>query len=222
MGFDFPVPLLILVAVGTLMVISVLISVLAERKRREAVRGVADELGLIFHEAGDPDVAQWLAELPLFAKSVGKRAANMILGETDELLMGVCDYRYTVGGGKNSRTYNQSIAFFRSADLHVPLFEVRPRRFFHGLGKMFGHRDIDFEDHPTFSKNYMVRGPDAERMRTLFDFEVLTALEQKHGICLQGRNHDLVFYRHGKLVEPGELKTLMREGFEIYQMLRRK
>ena len=222
MDFDILVPFLILVVVGTLMVIGVIVSMLAERKRREAVRHVADEMGLAFHENGDPDLAERLSVLPLFAKGVGKRTANMICGDTEEMLMGVCDYRYTVGGGKNSHTYNQSIAFFQAPDLHLPLFELRPRSFFHGLGRIFGQKGIDFEAHPRFSKNYLVLGPDEERLRALFDFELLTALEQKEEICLQGRNQDFVFFRHATLVEPRELKELMREGFEFFQMLRRE
>ncbi len=220
MGFDIPVPILIMVVVGALVLMGMGVGAYTDRKRREAIQRVAEEMGLTFYKDGDPDLVHQLSDLPLFSKGRRKRITNMIHGETDAVAMGVFDYRYTTGSGKNAHTYRQSVAFFRSADLELPIFELRPQSFFHGIGKIFGYQDIDFDTHPIFSKSFLLRGPNEEQVRGTFAPELLTSLEQQPGICVEGRYQDLVFYRPAKRRKPDQFKELMNEGFKIFALFR--
>ncbi len=217
-GISFPV--LIMIVVGAFVVLGMGYNLYAEKKRREATQRVADELGLAFYQDGDPALVQQLSDLPLFSKGRSRRITNMIHGETDAVVMGLFDYRYTTGSGKSSHTYRQSVAFFGSTDLNLPAFELSPQSFFHGIGKIFGYQDIDFETHPVFSKAFLLRGASEKQVRATFDAGLLTALEQKQGVCIEGRNHDLVFYRRSKRVKPEQLKELMNEGFQIFAMFK--
>ncbi len=158
MIFGIPIPLLIFGGIALLVGLGFAVNVYNEKKRREALQRVADELGLTFYRDGDPGLVAELSDLHLFSRGRSKRITNMIHGETEDVVMGVFDYRYTTGSGKNSHTYRQSVAFFRSADLRLPVFEMRPQSFFHGIGKLFGSQDIDFDSHPAFSKAYLLRG----------------------------------------------------------------
>lgn len=219
---NIPLPLLIFIAIGALVLGGILIGAYTERKRREAIQRVANDMGLDFYQDGDPELIHQLSDLPLFSKGRSKRMNNMIRGETDQVVMGVFDYRYTVGSGKNSRTYRQTVAFFRSADLNLPVFEMRPQSFFHSIGKMFGLQDIDFESHPNFSKRFVLRGSKEKQVRATFHSALLTTLEQKQGICVEGRYQDLVFYRPAKRVSPEQIRQLMSEGFEILTLFQGK
>ncbi len=49
---------------------------------------------------------------------------------------------------------------------------------------------------------------------------MLAFFEEKQGVCVEGRLHDLVFYRHTKRVKPEKLKDLMNEGFQVLSMFR--
>ncbi len=221
MVFDtIPLHYLIIAGAVVLVAIGALTNLFREKKRREALQRVADGLGLSFYQDGDPDLVRQLSDLPLFSNGRKKRTTNMIHGETDDVVMGVFDYRYTTGSGKNSHTYRQTVAFFRSNDLDLPTFEMRPQKFFHGIGKMFGYQDIDFETHPTFSKAFLLRGPNEEGVRATFGSELLTAMEQNQGVCVEGRGHDLIFYRRTKLAGPDQFKGLMSEGFEVLSLFR--
>lgn len=214
------IPLLIMAVVGAMIAIGAIAGLYAEKKRREAVQAVADDLGLAFYRDGDSRLVDQLADLQLFSKGRSRRIANMIQGETEEVVMGIFDYRYTTGSGKKSHTYRQSVVFFRAMDLSLPHFEMRPQGFFHGIGKIFGYQDIDFESHPRFSKTFVLRGTNDELVRATFDGKLLSALEQKPGICLEGRGTDLIFYRHGKRAKPHQLRELMQEGFDVLAMFR--
>ncbi len=220
MGLNIPIPILIFVGIGVLVVGGLALGVYSEKKRREALQRVAEELGLAFYKDGDPNLMAELSDLPLFTKGRSKRITNLIHGETDDVVMGVFDYRYTTGSGKNSHTYRQSVAFFRSGDLRLPVFEMRPQSFLHGIGKMFGYQDIDFDSHPVFSKAFILRGPNEQHVRQTFRPELLTSLEQKQGVSVEGRQHDLVFYRPHKRVRPDQFKELMNDGFQVFAMFR--
>ncbi len=220
MGLNIPIPILIFGGIALLVGLGMAANVVYEKKRREAMQRVADELGLTFYQDGDPGLVGELSDMPLFSKGRSKRISNMIYGETEDVVMGVFDYRYTIGSGKNSHTHRQSVAFFRSPDLHLPVFDMRPQSIFHGIGKVFGYQDIDFDSHPAFSKAFLLRGPNETAIRAAFRPEILMLFEKKQGVCVEGRQNDLVFYRHSKRVKPEQVKELMNEGFQIFASLR--
>ncbi len=220
MLFGIPIPLLIFGGIALLVGLGWAANVFAEKKRREALQKVADELGLTFYRDGDPGLVAELSDLPLFSRGRSRRITNMIHGETEEVVLGVFDYRYTTGSGKNSHTYHQTVAFFRSADLSLPFFEMRPQSFFHAVGKLFGSQDIDFDSHPAFSKAFLLRGPQESQVRETFNPGILEYFERRQGVCVEGRLHDLVYYRPAKRVKPEQLKELMNDGFQVYGLFR--
>ncbi|MHB0959377.1 MAG: hypothetical protein ACYC6N_07120 [Pirellulaceae bacterium] len=214
-GFDIPPPLLIFGAVMALVAFGGVASYMSEKKRRTAVGSVAQQLGLSFAEEGGPELLSALSDLPLFSRGRAKRITNLIQGETDEMSMGIFDYRYTTGSGKNSHTYRQTVAFFRSPGRDLPQFELKPQSFLHGIGKMFGYQDIDFQSHPKFSRTFVLRGTNETQVREVFTADVLSFFESKPSISVEAQGHDLILYRPSKRVKPDELHELMAEGFEI-------
>jgi hypothetical protein len=220
MGLDIPIPLLIFLVIGALVVVGVAAAAYAEKRRREALQQVADTMGLSFLPGGDPNLLAALALLPLFSKGRSRQMTNLILGETDEVTMGVFDYRYTTGSGKNSQTRHQTVAYFRAPDLGLPIFEMKPQHFFHGIGKIFGYQDIDFDTHPRFSKAFLLRGQDEEAIRARFTADVLSALEGIPGVSLEGQGDQLVLYRESKRSKPDRLREFLQEGFRVFTLFR--
>lgn len=220
MGLDIPIPILVVAVVGLLIAIGAGVAMYTEKRRREALQEVADSMGLAFLPAGDQKLLSALSLLPLFGKGRSRQMANLILGETDDVTMGVFDYRYTTGGGKNSQTHHQTVVYFQAPDLQLPNFEMKPQHFFHGIGKIFGYQDIDFETHPRFSKAFLLRGQDEDRIRARFTPEVLSALEQMPGISLEGQGQQLVLYRESKRSKPDKLQESIQEGFRVFALFR--
>ena len=177
---------------------------------------VAAELGLAFNADGSGLLSE-LSQLPLFSRGRSRRIRNLIYGDTDEAELAIFDYQYTVGSGKNSRTYRQSVALMRSRQLQLPQFELKPQGFFHAIGKLFGYQDIDFDHHPRFSKTFILRGQDASRIRAAFPSSVLSFLEERPTTNLEACGHELIYYRQGKRVKPEQIRGLMAEGFTMLQ-----
>jgi len=176
---------------------------------------VADELGLPFFPTGDKSLIDHLSGFHLFSQGRSKKIVNMIHGDTDAMDLAIFDYRYTVGSGQHSSTHSQTVICFQSDELNLPEFSMRPEGFFHKIGGMFGYKDIDFESHATFSKAYLLRGPDEAAIRELFREEMLSHFETQKRLCVEGAGNTLVFYRAGRRVKPDEIHSLMEQGFQV-------
>jgi hypothetical protein len=174
--------------------LAVAAAALSARKRREALATLAQKEGWHFVPDGR-EYAAALAHFPLFGKGHRRRAANVLHGGEAENEFWLFDYRYTVGHGKNSHTYHQTVVAFPHLPANLPLFELRPENLFHKLGAMFGYQDIDLPEHSSFSSRFLLRGKDASAIRGLFDPDLVRALESEKPRCIEGGGSALIVYR---------------------------
>jgi hypothetical protein len=85
---------------------------------------------------------------------------------------------------------------------------------------LFGFQDIDFDEHPVFSKKYLLRGRNVPAIRELFTEEVLTFYEGVDGVSTEANGNRLLYYRHGKRIKPLEIRDFLEEGFKALAVLR--
>jgi hypothetical protein len=194
-------------------------SYLAEKKRREALQRVADELGFTFSQK-DPGLLLRFAGMHLFSQGHGQRITNVLQGEANGLRVDLFDYTFTIGGGKSSSTHRQTVVSFVLPDRDLPAFSLRPENTFHRIGAWFGYQDINFEDFPVFSKRYLLRGPDEPAIRKLFTPEVMTFYEGLTGVCTEGAGCVLIFYRERHRVAPEQTRGFLEEGFGVLKVFR--
>ena len=191
-----------------------------EMKRTERFQLIAREIGLPFFPKGDAALLESLRHFHLFSQGRSRKITNMLHGESNDVELAVLDYRYTVGSGKNSHTYRQSVVYFRTPVPTLPKFAVRPEGFFHKIGGAFGYQDIDFESHPEFSRSYLLRGADEEAIRELFDEKRISFFESQKKICVEGGGDQLIFYRQRNRIDPEKVEELMQEGFQVLGLFR--
>jgi hypothetical protein len=107
-----PVLLFILFAIVAIAIAAV--SAYIEHKRTAALQAVAQELGLTFYSRGDT-ILPSVCDFQLFCKGHARRAKNLMQGELQyvgvQIPVAIFDYRYTVGHGKNRRTYCQTVLY---------------------------------------------------------------------------------------------------------------
>jgi len=211
-------PFLVVGFVVGIMILVAVTTAVGESRRRAALMQVAEQLGLAYSEAGSELLGE-LGHFPLFSQGRSKRVSNLIQGETDEMAMGIFDYRYTTGSGKNSHTSRQTVAFFRVPGLNLPQFQLRPQHFLHSVGKLFGYQDIDFQSNPRFSKMFILRGTNETAVRQLFTSDLMSFLETKPTLVVEAQGQDVLCYRTSTRVKPDALQPLMREGFEVARQL---
>jgi hypothetical protein len=211
-----------LVIIGILAVVGVIMIVAHkfEKTRSEQLRAVADQLGLQFHPNGDTAVQNAIGQLRLFNQGRGRKTRNMLSGRTEDVDVAIFGYRYKTGGGKHQHTHQQTVISFRSPNLSLPEFELRPEHTFHKIGQAFGYKDIDVDSHPVFSKRYVLRGQNEAAIRDLFTPEILEFFESQKGVSIEAANDRLIYYRAGKRIKPENVRSLMEEGFRLYVLLK--
>ncbi|MBN1477866.1 hypothetical protein JXA47_14020 [Candidatus Sumerlaeota bacterium] len=196
---------LIIAGVVVLVIAAIVIAKAMERRRTEALAAVAEEMGYRFQPEVDKETLTPLSGFRLFSQGHGRRARNLMVGETTSIEMWCLDYRYTVGSGKNSSTFRQTVVAFFPRGVRLPPFALAPENFFHRIGQAFGARDIDFDEYPVFSKSYLLRGEDEDMVRHVFDDEVIRFFEENLNFNVECREEGLIFHQGHRLIKPPNL-----------------
>lgn len=211
------VPCFIVLTIGI-----ILFAAWSNKKRTEAWRQVADELGIEFL-GDDNDVLARCGAMKTFSVGRSRHASNAIAGDAGDTQITICDYRYTTGSGKNRHIRQRTVCILQSDKLDVPHCYLRPEALFDSLGALFGGQDIDFVDDPDFSKAFVLQGDDEAAVRALFDADVRAWFTErrKQGFYFEGQGNLLVFHTGGRR-KPSEAKDLMQQALEIMTRLSRE
>jgi len=209
----------LLVLVGFLVVGFLIWHAWQEKQRRQAIAELAQSLGLDFFPESDIHSLSIWQQVPFFNRGQSHKLLNHLKGETDTTAIHIFDFRFVVGNGKNSHTHQQTVVAMLSEDLQAPAFELSPESLFHRLGEWFGMQDIDFDDHPEFSRKFVLRAEDEAQVRQFMDRPLLDFLSQKPDIHLAVRPQELCLFRPNVRVPPEKWKELMGEAYEIFHAL---
>jgi hypothetical protein len=187
----------------------------SEKKRTELMMQAARQRGFSFKPKPELAVLEKYKEFKLFNKGHSKKIRNMMEGSKNGKSFIIFDYRYTIGGGKSSHTYNQTVAVVKLYSV-IPLFYLGPQYFFHRIGEMFGSKDIDFEKYPVFSKMYLLKGGSEHAIRQLFNDEVISYFEkQPKGVNIESDGKRIAYYRLSKRVKPEQLDSFLEEASKV-------
>lgn len=210
-----------------------------ESKRAEAIRLAAISLGMSLEGGRSIDATRRFGPFQLFSQGSDKRVRNCLSGSIDGVDVTTFGYEYTVSGSESSSTYRQTVAVYRSKELSLPEFELRPRttvetfKIVQTIKDLVGKdEDIIFDTHPDFSGSYLLRGNHKSAIRQVFSRGVLEHFERHEGLSVEGRNETLIFYRaeslntgigyRGARVKPEELKLFLHEGRAVFDLFSMK
>ena len=196
-------------------------------QRLKKLKDFAEQMGMEFSAKGDSALLESLSAFDLFDGS-GVDITNVLHGDSEQLGYGedfevrILEHIYS----SDETTCTQTVIYFRSPQLSLPDFSMRPEHFFHKIGSVLGYQDIDFESHPTaveFSKKYLLRGKDEQTIRALFTDKVLTFFAaHPDKVCVEGSDDQLIWYQPEKIIEPEDIPAFMKEGFEVFRLFARK
>jgi carbonic anhydrase len=218
-------PIIVTVCIFALLAIFFAIVIVAgivnkrrEDERTRALTSVASFLGWQFSEAAGMNWIPNLEKFALFSHGHSKALKNVMYGEIEGLKAAVFDYYYVTGSGKNRRTYNQSVVYFEPRDLNLPLFSLRPEGVMHKLISAFGYQDIDFGQRPTFSSQYLLRGPDEPAVRNVFSDALLGFYEANQGSSTDGGGNQLFVFRQNYRLPPQEIQAYLNWAVQLKRL----
>ncbi len=211
----------ILLAIASVALVGALIaySFKLERDRTEALQALAGTMGLAFQPTIDSEMAATFGELPVFTHGHSRKGKNLFSGEKDGVDLRLFDYQYTVGGGKNSHTYRQTIALFPSGGQGLPDLLLAPENIFHKIGQAFGYQDIDFESAPDFSSHYLLRGPDEMAIRGAFNIGALQYFGTHRNWHVEVKGGAVGIYKSGIRPKPEDVPTFLAEARDALRAL---
>jgi hypothetical protein len=189
-------------------------------RRTQAVKALATQWGFEFHGAGNHWLPSQVWSFQFFNRGRSQRIFNLMRKSVAGGEIALFDYSYRTGSGKNSQTHRRTALLISDETLNLPQFFLMPEGIFHKIGNVFGYRDIDFDSYPTFSKRYLLRGSDEEKIRALFNYETIPFYEHRHNAETEGIG-GYFLYHFGRQLPPTKWNTLEADARELQQSFRK-
>lgn len=191
-----------------------------DKKRTEAMTAWAQAHGFVF-EGKVPQLVQELSGFKLFSQGGARTVKNLMRGSKEVGTVRVCDYQFTTGSGKNQSVHHQTICIVNTPGRAAPHFFLRKEnRLFDALGKMFGGKDINFEDDEAFSKSFVLQTNENEQQLRHFMSprlrEGLTRLADRAPVLeVSG---DVMVFHFGKRLKPEQIDGLVADAVNLRRL----
>ena len=147
---------------------------------------------------------------------------NVLNKTTEDAEVFVFDFEYASKSGRSTEGSGISITrsiLIEPKDKVLFDFEIYPENMLEKLKQLFGAEDIDFEAHPEFSSEYVLKGPNPEQVKQHIPSTLIKALEKRSGLCIESRQNGLLVYN----IEQGQsadYEQLYKDAMEIYDCLK--
>lgn len=156
--------------------------------------------------------------VPFFDKGYSRQWRYEISGQYNGVAFTAFQYDYTISTGRSSSTYRHAMIRWTSAK-PLPQFTLGPETLFTRIGEVLGFRDIDFDDDPSFSSAYRLKGLDENPVRSLFTPLIRQQLSAIPGQHAAGVYSTLFWWRDGGLPGPEAFPAFLAAGDQFRAIL---
>ena len=189
-----------------------------EAERTRALKQLAPLLGLTHLEIRRDQVHAALDKFRVAAGGRRHSIWNYLTGEYQGYAMTFFDHYYASGSGDNTTHYHQSVVVLESSKAHLPRFTLLSEGLFSKIGDLFSQKDIDFPNHPEFSRKYTLKGENPDAIRRVFTPMILNYFTNNQGMHVEGGGSMLTVYRWDQRPPVEEVTRFLDQGIEILQM----
>ena len=108
--------------------------------------------------------------------------------------------------------------------MQIPTFHLYPEGFFSKKRQTLSGQDIDFDDHPEFSRAFVLKSEAERETREFFDQSRLDFFVRRPDITFEARPGTALFFRSRMRIEPtaAALRKFMDEGLQAFHAIRDK
>ena len=206
----------ITVAIGIALAIIVGFFSRLYRRRRDnarllAMQEAAQRMGWSFTPAAEIQIIPYAEDFEIFSKHTDHSLMNIISGQINDMKALIFDHRYNIPSGNNNRTtVYETVFYFETSRLDIPMFTLKPELLVHKIGSKLGYQDMDFNNRPEFSREYLLRGKNERAIRQLFTDRVLSFYEAHPGLFTEGGGSQFFIY-HERVLHPApELSSYLQ------------
>jgi hypothetical protein len=236
--FGWVIPILI---VG-----SIIWSLIKGRKRAKEMRNAGALLNLREASKSDRIALEDRIDQSRLFSDWSSWPKTVLVGDVDGVRLTLADYIFH-RGTRRSKTKETTLLTIQKNSLNLPPFTLMPSGWLiDSLSSRVGYRDINFDSHPQFSKQYLLRafdeddqgnefsrfeeasssafkeGGNEQVVRELFSNELLDVLEANSGVSLEGRGAQFILRRfNNQRVPADDLTAFVELGVKVLSLLAR-
>lgn len=188
-------------------------------RRNCKLQQLARRLNMSFIKKPSQQIADQHTLFELFSRGHSQKISNLMERSLGGLSVAYFEYQYTVGHGKHSSTYRQSIVSAANRAVNLPQLVMAPENIFHRIGRLFGGKDIDFENHPKFNRMFRLKGHDETDIRALFSDKALSFFEQTPGLNIETYGNRIIFFKKRHRCSIKQIEAFIKDSLEAYGAL---
>ena len=134
----------------------------------------------------------------------------------------ISDVTFNDGEAFSSETFNATVMFLK-INKNIPVFAMEKEgiieKIFDRVIAFTGHKDIDFEMYPDFSKKFLVTGNEETKIRSFFTEGLISFFENKQIYHLESNGEGLIIFDKIKLARTDETIALIDYSKELVKLL---
>jgi MFS superfamily sulfate permease-like transporter len=129
--------------------------------------------------------------------------------------MEISDITLTEGAGQAKSDTHITVVHVSDLESAIPDFALEPEQLWTKISELTYGKDIDFQDHPDFSRKYYLRGEDESAIRRFFTEKVISYLESHDDLHVESHKNKLLVYMKRDQLTTSEIKATLAfvEGF---------
>ncbi len=217
-----PFPILIFIGALVMIITLAIVGHIQEKKRREALQALAQQLGFSFHPDKDHGFASQYGFLNNMDSGSNRYAYNIMQGNGhDGSPCTIFDYHYethsTDSKGRRKTHHHYYSIYSLILPKQFPEIEIKPEGFFAKLSQALGFDDIDFES-MEFSKRYQVKSPDKKFAYDICNAQMINHLLRQRDLVIEIEHNVLALTFKGRL-NPSEIRTNLDQLLQIRSLI---
>lgn len=187
-------------------------------ERQIQLRDFSDRNGFTFY----PMAIRSMAKYKDFPIEKGVRIVyeeNILSCYTDHAKIEISDITLTEGARMAQHDTRITVIHVTDLPFAVPEFALEPEHLWTRLSEFSFGKDIDFQNHPAFSKKYYLRAEDESATREFFNEDRLDFLESQQNIHVESHRNKLLIYKKRELLEVDEIAETLLFAQEFIKLL---
>jgi len=134
----------------------------------------------------------------------------------------ISDITFQEGARQSQHEVQITILQVSETDMIIPDFALEPEGLWSKLFEGVVGKDIDFKNHPVFSKKYYLRGRSETEIRDFFSEQIIQFLENREEMHIECHRNRLIFYKKRDLLEPSEILYTSKFAEEFIALIHQK
>lgn len=184
-------------------------------KRQLQLEALAQEKGWSYRDATKSQ-KQMLRDHPVYQTASVERVYNLIEGPKQRLSL--CDIHYSEGAFIAKENVQTTLLRVR-LDKKIPVFSFDRELLLEKLSLLAGIHDIDFPEHPEFSRDFYVQGNEPKKIQSFFNNKMVSFFSAYGFYHIMSNGKELLVRQFLRPATPAEAAAMIEFGLALKEKI---